>query len=223
MELNPKNKYLQIAFNRDLEEVISTIGQVPYSSNIILEAGTPFIKKYGKYGISAIKTAWEQTHRKEAYVVADLKTMDRGEREVKMAKEAGASAVTCLGTAPVETIDAFLEACEKYGTDGAIDMIGVKFPFEVLQKLKRLPKIVILHLGVDERKNNREKTIPYHQINRIKGTYGKVLIAIAGGETPRDALRAFFNDADIAIVWEKIYQNPEKAREITLEFLRNLR
>jgi len=223
MELSSKKKYLQIAFNRNLDEVISMVEQLPCSPNIILEAGTPFVKKYGINGISTIKETRENICQTKAYIVADLKTMDRGEREVKEAKKAGASAVTCLGTAPIETIDAFLESCEKYKIDGAIDMLGVKFPFEVLQKLKKMPKIIILHLGVDERRNNREKIIPYHQINRIKGTYGKVLIAIAGGENPKDVLRAFFNDADIAIIWEKIYQNPKRIKEITLEFLKNIK
>ena len=42
------------------------------------------------------------------YVVADIKCSDLGTREVRMAAEAGADAATCLGVAPEETIDFFI-------------------------------------------------------------------------------------------------------------------
>ena len=109
MLLKKRTKYLQIAFNRDLGEVKKMISLLPVSEKIIIEAGTPFVKKYGLSGIRDIKYFWEQRLDQPGYIVADLKCMDRGSTEVEAAMEAGASAVTCLGLAPVETINEFIK------------------------------------------------------------------------------------------------------------------
>ena len=44
-KLNPKKHYLQVALNSTLEDAREIISQLPISDRIILEAGTPFIKK----------------------------------------------------------------------------------------------------------------------------------------------------------------------------------
>ncbi|MBP8591352.1 orotidine 5'-phosphate decarboxylase [Candidatus Shapirobacteria bacterium] len=218
--LNQKSKYLQIAFNRSLEEVREMIALLPASEKIIIEAGTPLIKKYGQEGIMALKRWWSEKIQKEGYVVADLKCMDRGSGEVGIAAKAGASAATCFGLAPIETINEFIRECEGIGIDSMVDMMNVKFPFEVLQNLKKLPSMVVLHRGVDENERNKEKRIPYEQIHKIKGTYNKVLISIAGGETPRDVMRAFFNDADIVVIWRSFYESPESTAKLAQDFLK---
>jgi bifunctional enzyme Fae/Hps len=196
------------------------ISMLPVSEKIIIEAGTPLIKRCGKKGIFALKEWWEEKLQKSGYIVADLKCMDRGSREVEAAAEAGASAATCLGLAPTETINEFIAKCEKAGIDSMIDMMNVEFPFEILQKLKKLPTVVVLHRGVDENERNKTKQIPHNQIHRIKGTYGNILISVAGGETPRDVVRTFFNDADIAVVWRSFYETPERTANLAREFLR---
>jgi bifunctional enzyme Fae/Hps len=56
--LDPRSKYLQIAFNRSLEEVREMIALLPASDKIIIEAGTPLIKRYGTRGISSLKNWW---------------------------------------------------------------------------------------------------------------------------------------------------------------------
>lgn len=218
--LNRRSKYLQIAFNRSFNEVREMITMLPASEKIIIEAGTPFIKDYGLNAISALKEWWSQKINKPGYIVADLKCMDRGSREVEAVAQAGASAATCLGLAPTETINEFIKKCEKVRIDSMIDMMNVEFPFEILQKLEKLPTIVVLHRGVDEKNKNREKQIPYDQIHRIKGTYNKVLISVAGGETPRDVVRTFFNDADIAVIWHSFYKAPENTVNLAKEFLK---
>ena len=218
--LNKRHKYLQIAFNRSMEEVQSMITLLPPSDRIIIEAGTPFIKRYGVVGISSIKSWWGQKNAGNTYIVADLKVMDRGATEVALVAQAGANAATCLGLAPVETIDEFIKDCAEAGIDSMIDMMNVEFPFEVLQKLKRIPNIVILHRGVDENVNNREKTLPLDQIRRIKGAYNNILISVAGGETTREVMRTFFNDSDIAVVWRSFYENPENTTNLAEDFLK---
>ncbi|MCX6713232.1 MAG: orotidine 5'-phosphate decarboxylase [Candidatus Vogelbacteria bacterium] len=218
--LNRRTKYLQIAFNRSFNEVRKMISLLPASEKILIEAGTPFIKNYGQSGITALKDWWSRKLGQPGYIVADLKCMDRGGREVVAVAEAGASAATCLGLAPTATIDSFIDECQKAGIDSMVDMMNVEFPFEVLQKLKKRPTIIVLHRGVDENEKNREKRLPHEQIHRIKGTYNDVLVSVAGGENSRDVIRTFFNDADIAVIWRSFYDAPEKTATLTEEFLK---
>jgi len=156
------------------------------------------------------------------YIVADLKCMDRGIREVEIAREGGANAATALGQAPIETLDAFIEKCEGYNLDSMIDMMNVEFPLKILRQLKKLPQVVILHRGVDEEAFNPEKEIPYHEIQRIKSSYD-IMIAIAGGDTFREAQRAIFNDADIVVVWKSFYKSTTETAKLAEQFLKEIR
>jgi bifunctional enzyme Fae/Hps len=156
------------------------------------------------------------------YIVADLKTMDRGETEVQIAARAGASAAIALGQAPRETLNAFLDSCKANGLDAMIDMMHVEFPLSVLRSLKRPPEVVIIHRGVDEETFNREKQIPYHEIQRIKGNYD-IMLSIAGGDTIREVQRSVFNGADIVVVWKSVYQSSAQTVAIVEEFLKQIK
>ncbi|MEK7482539.1 MAG: hypothetical protein AAB620_01980 [Patescibacteria group bacterium] len=50
--LSKNTKYLQIAFNRSLDEVKEMVFLLPADERIIIEAGTPLVKRYGARGIS---------------------------------------------------------------------------------------------------------------------------------------------------------------------------
>lgn len=156
------------------------------------------------------------------YIVADLKCMDRGAREVDIAKIGGANAAVVLGQAPIETIDAFIEKCEKYNLDAMIDMMNVEYPLNVLRQLKKLPQVVVLHRGVDEEAFNPEKEIPFHEIQRVKSNYD-IMISVAGGDTFREVQRAIFNDADIVVVWKSFYQSTAETAKLAREFLKEIR
>jgi bifunctional enzyme Fae/Hps len=264
--LDPKKRYLQIALNGTSHDAEKIISQLPISDRIILEAGTPLIKRYGiniireMYGwyemrhmmgqgmspagsavperggllgmlvraaIEAQKQKAQRSRRAEVpqniarpwpYIVADLKTMDRGGTEVSMAAEAGASAVVALGSAPTETLNAFIAECEAAGVDAMIDMMNVGYPLSVLRALKKQPRVVILHRGVDEEAFNKEKQIPLHEIRRIKGAFD-IMISVAGGDTVREAQRSIFNDADIVVIWKSVYQNTQDTISLVEEFL----
>ena len=218
--LNTRSKYLQIAFNRSLDEVKEMVTLLPPSPKIIIEAGTPLIVRYGNKAISDLNYWWAKIIGRPSYIVADLKTMDRGSTEVRNAALSGASAATCLGLAPIETIDEFIKNCQTQRIDSMIDMMNVPFPFEVLQKINKQPDIVVLHRGVDEHSLNREKQIPLDQITRIKGAYGNVLISVAGGETTREVVSDFFNGADFAVIWRSFYESPKNTAAIASDFLK---
>jgi bifunctional enzyme Fae/Hps len=228
-KLNPRGRYLQIALNSTLDEAYKIIDQLPASPKIILEAGTPLIKQYGASGLAEIRRYYEQhLNRLGAlsevmpYVVADLKTMDRGETEVDLAASAGASAAVALGSSPTETLNAFLGRCRYHGLDAMIDMMNVEYPLAVLRALKEIPLAVILHRGVDEERFNGEKMIPLHEIRRIKGNFD-IMVSIAGGDTVREVQRSIFNDADIVVIWKTVYQSSDQTVEIVNEFLHEIR
>lgn len=211
--LDRKTRYLQVALNSTLREAEEIILKLPKSERILIEAGTPLIKNYGFEAISFLKNL------SGGYVVADLKTMDRGETEALIAARAGASAAIALGQAPLETLNAFIESCIKLGIDSMIDMMNVEQPIKILRRLKKLPTVVILHRGVDEETFNKDKPIPYLQINKIRSSYN-VLISIAGGDTLREVQRAVFNDANIVVVWKEFYQAGGQTSQLAEDFLK---
>lgn len=220
--LNRKTRYLQVALNSTLDEAYEIMRQLPPSERIIIEAGTPLIKQYGINVVSDLKNYWGQIIQdleNEPYIVADLKTMDRGETEVYMAKIAGASGAIALGQAPMETLNIFIQSCQKYGLDSMIDLMNVEQPIKILRKLKKLPDVAILHRGVDEETFNRDKPIPYLQINKIRASFN-VMISIAGGDTIREVQRAVFNDADIVVVWKEFFRSTEDTASLAQEFLK---
>ena len=218
VRLEKRKKYLHVALNSTLEEAGEIISQLPASDRILIEAGTPLIKIYGTEAISRIKTLAPAG----AYIVADNKCTDLAAREVEMMANAGANASTCLGVAPIETIDSFIEECQKFNIDSMVDMMNVENALSVLKKLKKLPDVVMLHRGVDETELSTEKQIPFYQIKQIKGNYD-VLVAVAGGDTIREAQRAIFNDADIVVVWKNFYQSSAETAKLAESFLQEIK
>jgi len=213
--LDEKTRYLQVAFNDDLSSVERILPTIPRNDRVLIEAGTPFVKREGTRGIMKIGALWG------GKVVADLKSMDGALEEVELAYEAGASAATVLGASPIETVDLFIKTCNEHGLDSMIDMIGVEEPLRILRSLKKPPRVVVLHRGRDE-ETTRGKAIKYRQINKIRSKYD-VLISAAGGVDLKEARSAVFNGANIVMVnivtsedpWTGIRSNENVAEMVT--------
>ncbi len=218
MILDRRKKYLQIALNSTPYEAREIIASLPFSDRILVEAGTPLIKIYGKKAISEIKNAAPFG----TYIVADTKCVDLALRDVNMAVSAGAKAVTCLGVAPIATIDRFIEECQKLGVDSMIDMMNVEDPVSVLKELKKSPDVVVLHRGVDETEFSKEKQIPFYQINQIKNNFD-VFVSVAGGDSIDEIQRSILNGADIIVAWKAFYQSTQETAKLAEEFLKEIR
>lgn len=190
--LDHKNRYLQIAFNDNIYDINRIVPTLPVSERILLEAGTPLIKRDGATSIRAIKFLWP------GYVVADLKTTDGALEEVELASTAGASAATVLGGSPIETLNLFIRKCEEEEIDSMIDMIGIDDPLSVLRHLVKPPTVVVLHKGRDE-ETTRGKVIQYKNVNKITSKFD-CLISAAGGVDLKEARSAIFNGANIVVV-----------------------
>lgn len=219
--LDGKKRYLQIAFNSDLSSVESILPNIEENERILIEAGTPFIKKEGMRGIERISQLWD------GVIVADLKTADGAIDEVHMIKEAGASAASVLGSAPTETLNLFIEECKKLDVYSMIDMIGIEEPLKVIRNLKSPPDVVILHKGRDE-ESTRGKIIGYKNVNKIRSKYN-VLISAAGGVDLKEARSAIFNGANIVVAnivsegqpWTGISDSDDVA-EMAQKFLKTI-
>lgn len=223
MPLSRRTKYLQVALNSTLDDALAVINSLPLSDRILIEAGTPLIKKYGMSSITRLKSWWEvRFSDHEAYIVADLKTFDRAVTETTEAKTAGASAAVVLGLSPLETLNAFIDSCAKLEMDSMVDMMNVDQPYKILRKLKKLPTVVILHRGVDEESYNKSKPLPYHNIIKVKGSYN-ILISLAGGDTNREIQSAVFNGADIVVVWKDFYNISADTGRLAAEFLKEIK
>lgn len=190
--LDDKTRYLQIAFNYDVGLVNRILPNITASDRILIEAGTPFIKREGLDGIRAIRSQWG------GYIVADIKTVDGALGEVNMVRQAGANAITVLGSSPTETLNLFIDRCEQLGMDAMIDMLGVRDPLKVLMKMHKPPAVIVLHRGRDE-EGTRGKVIQYRHVNRVRSKFN-VLISAAGGVDLKEARSAIFNGASIVVV-----------------------
>jgi bifunctional enzyme Fae/Hps len=205
--------YLQISLDApDLEGAKRVISQLPGSDRLIIEVGTPLIKRYGTRVIKELRQV-----ARDVFMVADLKTLDVGKVEVDIAYEDTADAVVAAGLAPPETLDAFVQEAKRMGVYGVIDMLNVEDVLGKLKSLKDFPDMVILHRGIDQ-ETGRSSGLERIQIIRKAFPNKKFLIAVAGGIVPETAKEALEKGADILIVGRYITQSKDIERSVR-EFL----
>ena len=76
--------YLQVALDLvDLTVVRRVLSQLPDSDHLLIEVGTPLVKKFGASVVKEIRNV-----RPSSFVVLDLKTLDTGNLEVRLAADA---------------------------------------------------------------------------------------------------------------------------------------
>jgi len=207
--------YLQVALDvPSLERTKKIISELPESDRIILEVGTPLLKKYG---VKVIRDLREVT--KDTFIIADLKTLDVGKVEVDLAFEETADAVVVAGLAAPETIDKFIYEAKRLGIYAVVDMMNVEDPVKKLQSLESFPDVVILHRAIDVEEGIGETR--WDLIKEIRETFKRerLLIAVAGGISPETAREALANGADIIIVGRYVTQSRDVERAAR-EFLK---
>jgi bifunctional enzyme Fae/Hps len=205
--------YLQIALDApNLEGAKKVIKQLPGSDRIIIEVGTPLIKRYGTGVIGELRQV-----AKDKFIIADLKTLDVGKVEADIAYEGTADAVVAAGLAPPETLNATVQEARRLGIYAVIDMLNVEDVLAKLKSLKDLPDIVILHRGIDQETG---RSCGLERIKLIRKAFPgkKLLIAVAGGIVPESAKEALEQGADIIIVGRYVTQSQDVERSVH-EFL----
>ncbi|MBY8990257.1 MAG: bifunctional 5,6,7,8-tetrahydromethanopterin hydro-lyase/3-hexulose-6-phosphate synthase [Candidatus Lokiarchaeota archaeon] len=204
--------YVQVALDApNIEKQIKVVKQLPKSDRIIIEIGTPFLKKYGVESIKQIREV-----AKEKFIVADLKTLDVGKLEVDFAFDATADAVVASGLAATASLDKFILEAQRMGIHAFVDTMEVQNPIEKLRSLKQIPDVVILHRAIDVEQSaagdishDAAQKARWGLVPKIKELYAsqkkasgkdRVLVAVAGGIEPRTATYALEQGADILIV-----------------------
>ena len=193
-----KPPYLEVALDiPDWRRVEGIVRALPKSDAIIIEAGTPLIKRYGVEVVQKIHQL-----RPETVVFADLKTLDTGNLEARMAGDATADVIGFSGLAPVSTQEKFIEECKKVGALSLMDTLNVPNPVKVLKKLKVTPDIVELHRAIDV---EQVKGSEWRNIGAVRKVCGNnVLVAVAGGIRVDKVEKALKAGADILVVGRAI-------------------
>jgi len=206
--------YLQVALDLvDMNRVATVLSELPENDHLIIEAGTPLIKRFGLEVIGEIRKL-----RPNAFIIADMKILDTGNLEARMAADASADAVVISGLAPASTLEKAIAEAKKTGIYSVVDMLNVHDPVKVIKSLRVKPDIVELHRAIDA----DDTAHAWGDIPALKkAAGGKLLVATAGGirvDVVRDAVRA---GADIIVVGRAITasKDAQTAADLFLEQL----
>ena len=171
--------YLQVALDLiSMDAVEHVINSLPKRERIILEAGTPLVKKFGTDVIGKIREL-----APDAFIIADLKTLDVGRVEVKIAADETADAVAISGLGTIESIEKAIHETQKQGIYSILDMMNVEWG-----NIKDIKATI-------EEISGREP-----------------LIAVAGGVTPDKVEEATEKGADIIIAGRYIIASKDVRR-----------
>ncbi|MEK6977854.1 MAG: bifunctional 5,6,7,8-tetrahydromethanopterin hydro-lyase/3-hexulose-6-phosphate synthase [Candidatus Hydrothermarchaeota archaeon] len=172
----------------DWRRVEGILRSLPRKDGIILKAGAPLIKRYGVEVCQKIHQL-----RPESVLIADMKTLDTGNLEARMAGDATADAITFSGLAAPKTQERAIRECQKVGALAYMDTINLPNPVEVINRLEVKPDVVELH-----------DTVSKKLAREIKEAIGGGLVAVAGEIEVTRAKGIIDAGADILMVSEVV-------------------
>ena len=161
--------YLQLALDfTDLDEAIHVAEEAADYVDWI-EAGTPLIKSCG---MSAVRVLKERFPGKK--IVADMKIMDTGALEVRLAAEAGADVITVMGAADLSTISEAIREGRRLRKIIVVDTIGTQV--EKIEEIERMdPDYICPHVGIDQQRRGVQLE------DVVRKTKTKIPLAVGGG------------------------------------------
>ncbi|MBD3306547.1 3-hexulose-6-phosphate synthase [candidate division KSB3 bacterium] len=140
----------------------------------IIEIGTPLIIREGVRAITEIKQ-----HHPSRDVLADIKIMDAGEHEAKLALDAGADIVTVLGAATDTTIQKATATTHAYQKKVMIDMIAIQ---DVAPRARQIEALgvdyICVHTASDVQAQGHN---PLEDLKSLQHALNKARAAVAGG------------------------------------------
>ena len=180
----------------------------------IFEAGTPLIKCEGIKAVADLKKRFPKK-----IIVADMKTMDTGYLETKLAAKAGADKVCILALAHDKTIKAAIKAGQDLKIDVCADLINVKDPIKRAKELEDFGiDQVVFHVAIDEQLNSE---YPYPTLRKLCEEVD-ISVAAAGGLNDKKIPEVVKAGADVIVIGRFITQSddPTRITEIIMKVLR---
>lgn len=172
----------------DWRRVEGVLKSLPRKDGIIIKAAAPLIKRYGVEVCQKIHQI-----RPESIVIADMKTLDTGNLEARMAGDATADVISYSGRAPFKTQERLIEEAHKIGALAYMDTINLQDPLEVINQVSEKPDIVELQGAVDQEK-----------VKEIKKACDGALIAVYGDIEISKIKETLASGADIFMVGRTI-------------------
>jgi 3-hexulose-6-phosphate synthase len=165
---------LQLAIDTlSLDEAERLVRSVTHLIDIV-EAGTPFIKRYGMEGVRQLRQATPDLD-----LMADMKTVDGGAFETRLAFQAGANLTTVLGSASDATVSAVVKVANAACGQVVVDLLGAANLVERANEVMALGAHMIgIHAGSDARR--RGSAGPLAELKAIQSV-PSVRAVVAGG------------------------------------------
>jgi 3-hexulose-6-phosphate synthase len=197
---------LQLALDEiDLEDALTLAERVRGSIDIF-EIGTPFILAEGMAPVRAFKARFP-----EAEILADVKIMDAGAYEARLAFDAGAHYVTALGVTDLTTVAACLKTAAEYGRTVVVDMVCVAHLATRIAQLEGIGvRALAVHTGVDQQAAGRT---PLDDLRLMKTHARESRIFVAGGIALATLPRYIELGADVVVVGGAILRAADPAQE----------
>lgn len=175
----------------------------------IIEMGTPFILNNG---INVVKIFKERFPGKT--ILADMKIMDGGYEEARMAFEAGADIVTVLALSSINTINSTIKCSREFKKEIMADMIEVH---EIQKRAVLLQELGVDYICIHTAVDNQKYENPLKDLQMVKKSLPNTKIAVAGGIRLENIDAIARENPDIIVVGgglTKVKNPVETAREM---------
>lgn len=194
---------MQLALDRMSVEQALDLAKLTAESIHIIEVGTSLIKEFGLSSVQKMKNVYP-----ELEVLADLKTIDEGAYEFKVAFEAGADIATVMGASAIETVSGCYDIAQAYGKSMMIDLLEVSD--EKISDLLVFDKAIFcVHAPADKKDRNLASHLHHfrEQFPVVKRLAVAGSIQLEGVEELRKI------EPEIVVVGSSItkHENPEAA------------
>jgi len=159
------NPLVQISLDlTNITEALATASVAVEAGVDWIEVGTPLVLAEGLHAVRALRKEFPNHP-----IIVDLKTMDGGYLEAEMMGDAGADAVVVMARAHEATIDAVVEAGERFGMLVMGDDLAEDDRVAACVKLEKYGVgMVIHHIGYDHRNKHPELSLsPLTELEQI--------------------------------------------------------
>lgn len=165
---------LQLALDElTLDEAVGIVSELRDLIDIV-EIGTPLVIKEGLAAVAAVRKRFPETT-----ILADLKIMDGGSYESRIAFEAGADIVSVLALAHEVTIQAAVEQAGAHDGEIMIDLMGTDDTAAGVERTEGLrADWVCVHTAADL---TGKQAMDSRSLGEAVATARRCRVAVAGG------------------------------------------